>query len=264
MMAIPALDRIKACPLTLNKLLSFDLLSKRLICRILLAGTRCFGTIHSWPTRLNDSGEKHEERNYQAKIFFQKSMGCNIAQFGFNFSFIFSVMRLGFNLETLSLLIALIGFCFWWTRYLIRHFIFTPSSFTLVRYIMPPKTINYAEITDIGNTKIKTKIGNINLTGITNVGEIIDDFNDLINQGKINRNQLEKKVRIEEITWHKSILPALIISLPFWGMLFYFWPFHKMWFSPLGLGLACGLILFFFGSIVQWIVKKKLINGQVS
>ena len=178
------------------------------------------------------------------------------------FSFIFSVMRLGFSLETLSLLIALIGFCFWWMHSLIRNFIFTSSSFTMVRYIMPPKTIDYAEITDVGNTKIKTKIGSIYFSGITNIGEIIDGFNDLINQGKINRNQLEKKVRIEEITLRKSTLPALIISLPFWGILFYFWPFHGMWFSPLGLGLACGLILLFFGSLVQRIVEKKLTNDQ--
>lgn len=179
------------------------------------------------------------------------------------FSIIFSVIRLGFSLETLSVLIALIMFCFWWTHSLIRYFIFTPSSFTMVRYIMPPKTIDYAEITDVGNTKIKTKIGNIYLAGITNVGEIIDRFNDLIDQDKINQNQLEKKVRIEDVTLRKSTLPALIISLPFWGILFYFWPFHKMWFSPLGLGLAYGLILFFFGSIVQRIVEKKLTNDQV-
>ena len=175
---------------------------------------------------------------------------------------ILAAVRVGFGLETLSLLIMLVGFCFWWTHYLIRHFIFTPSSFTVVRYIMPPKTIKYAEITDVGNSNIKTKIGNVNLAGMTNDDEIINKFNDLINQGKINQNQLEKKVRAEETIWRKSMLPSLIISLPFWLILFRYWPFHKMWFSPLGFGLVCGLILFFVVSIVQWVVKKKLTNDK--
>jgi lipopolysaccharide export LptBFGC system permease protein LptF len=126
---------------------------------------------------------------------------------------------------------------------------------------MPPKTINYAEIIDVGNSKIKTKNGNIYLAGMTNADEVINKFNELINQGKINRNQLEKKVNAEEIIWRKSILPSFMISLPFWGILLYFWPFNKMWFA-LGFGLVCGLIFFFVSTIVQWVVKKRLTNDK--
>jgi hypothetical protein len=181
---------------------------------------------------------------------------------GLIFSIIFSAVRLGFGPETLSAFVWLIGFCFWWTHSLVSYFIFTPSSFTVVRYIMPAMNINYADVIDIGVSKIKTKFGDVSLAGIANVDEIICKFHDLIDQGKVNPNQLENKILPKERIWRKSILPSLIISLPFWVLLFYSWPFYKMWFTPLGLGLAAGLILFFVGSLVQWVVKKKLTKDK--
>ena len=201
-----------------------------------------------------------KDTTIKPKYSFKSLWDVILISLGLIFSIVFIAKRLGFGLEVLSFLLAFILFCFWWIHFLIRKIVFAHSSFTVVLYIMPPKTIKYAEIKDIGNTKIETKIGNISLAGMTNPDEIINKFNDLINQGKVSRNQLEKKVRIEEMVWRKSMLPSLIISLPFWVIMFYYWPFHKMWFSPLSFGLACGLVLFLVSSIVQWVVKKKQTN----
>ena len=175
---------------------------------------------------------------------------------------ILTAAQSGFTLETLSLFITLLGFCFWWTHSLVRDFIFTPSSFTVMRYIMPAITVNYADVTDVGVSKIKTKNGNISLAGMLNANKIIDKFNDLISQGKISRSHLEKKIKIEETVQRKSLFPSLIISLPFWATLFYYWPFDNKGFSTVSLGLAGGLILYLVQFAVQRVVKMRLANKK--
>jgi heme/copper-type cytochrome/quinol oxidase subunit 4 len=216
-----------------------------------------------WHARDNQKQEKHmKDTTTKPKYTFKSLVDVLVLSLGLTVVTIMTVVRSGFNLQALSLLIMLIGFCFWWTHSLVRYFIFASSSFTVVRYIMPAITINYADVIDIGVTKIKTRVGNISLAGMSNNDVVINKFNDLINQGKINRNHLEKKIRTEETIWRKSLLPSLIISLPFGAMLFYYWPFDNKWFSPVGLGLACGLILYLVSFVVQRVVKKRLTNKK--
>jgi len=181
-----------------------------------------------------------------------------ILSLGLLFSGILSAVQLGFGLETISEFVFLIVFCFWWMHSLVRYFVFSTSSFTIVRYIMPAININYADVTDIGISKIKTKNGVISLAGIANVDEIFQKLHDLIDQGTFNPNHLENKLTTKDVIWHKSILPSLIISLPLWILLFYFWPFYKAWFTPLVLSLAGGLVLYLVTSLVQWVIRKRL------
>jgi hypothetical protein len=176
---------------------------------------------------------------------------------GLTIVIIISVVRSGVGLAALSLLVTLIGFYFWWAHFLIRKFVFKQSSFMIVRYILPPKTINYSDVEDIGSVKIKTKKGNLHLAGMINSDELINKFNDLISQGKIHQHNLEHKLRAEETVWRKAMLPSLGISLPLCALAFYFWPFDRMWFSAVGFGIVCGLITALVISIIQWMIRKK-------
>ncbi|PKN94633.1 MAG: hypothetical protein CVU44_05985 [Chloroflexi bacterium HGW-Chloroflexi-6] len=198
----------------------------------------------------------------RSKYSFKGLWDVILISLGLLYGVISYTRRFGFGVETLSIFIMFIGFCLWWTHHLVHHFIFTSSSFTVVRYIMPLKTIKYADVIDIGTFKIKTRVGNIQFAGTDNKDEIIKKFNELINQGKINRDELENKIITDEMVWRKSMLPSLIVALPFFVTIVYFWPFHKMWFSPPVIGLIGGLLLFVIISIVQWIVKKRLINNK--
>jgi len=176
---------------------------------------------------------------------------------GLTIVIIITMVRTGIGLEALSLLVTLIGFYFWWTHFLIRKFVFHQSSFTIMRFILPPKTINYSDVEDIGSVKIKTKKGNLQLAGMINSDELINKFNELISQGKIHQNNLEHKLRAKETIWRKAMFPSLGISLPLWALAFYFWPFDRMWFSAVGFGIVCGLITAFVISIIQWMIRKK-------
>jgi hypothetical protein len=196
------------------------------------------------------------------KYSFKTLSDVILLSLGMLIAIIFNTMRFCINLEVLSMLILLIGFCIWWTHSLIRCVIFDSSTFIVERYILPPMIINYADVVDIGVSKIKTKLGEVSLAGMVNADEITYKFNDLIHQGKINPEQLENKMLTKEIVWRKSIFPTLIISLPLLVMLFYLWPFDNMWFNSLGIGIGSGLILFFVASVVQWVVKKNLIKDK--
>lgn len=86
---------------------------------------------------------------------------------------------------------------------------------------MTIKSYFYNEIRDIGRTAIKTQQGAISLMGILNIEELNQKFQELINQGKVSRYQLEDKLEKEEDLVKKTITISFPITLIFWT-LFYF------------------------------------------
>jgi hypothetical protein len=72
---------------------------------------------------------------------------------------IFAIWKHGFGLENIISLVALALFCFWWMRHLVRRIVFTNSAFSVTRYLLPTKTIDYVEVTDISFSTIRTQKG---------------------------------------------------------------------------------------------------------
>ena len=124
---------------------------------------------------------------------------------------VFSFIKFGFDFANIIGLIFLIGFVGWHSRDLIRYIVFSTSSFCVERYIGPSKTINYSEVIDLGRTKVKTQQGEISFAGMSNWDELLNRFKGLIEQGKIDTNQLENKVVVDETILHKTILPSIVI-----------------------------------------------------
>jgi hypothetical protein len=182
---------------------------------------------------------------------------------GLLFVSVFSWLILGFSLQTSFAFLFMLFFCFWWMHNHIRYIAFYESRFTVAKYIWVSKTISYIDITDIGNGTIKTKRGNINIAGMSNTMELLFQFKKLMELGKIDFDQLEKKIFIEEIIVQKSILPSIIASLPFWALLFYYWPYFRYWFSSLGLVFLSTLIFFIVASIARRIIKRLMENGKL-
>ena len=171
---------------------------------------------------------------------------------------IFAIWREGFGLENFTVLAAFAFFCFWWMRNLIRRIVFNNSTFSVSRFLLPTITIDYAEVTDIGFSKIKTKQGEISLAGMGNAQELLRRFADLMAQGKIEKERLEMEIVVEDEVWKKSIVLTAILSTPFCVLLFYKWSFYNYWFSSLGIGISCGLIIYIVGLIVQKIQRKRI------
>jgi hypothetical protein len=91
---------------------------------------------------------------------------------------------------------------------------------------LPSRTIDYSDIIDIGFTLIRTKKGNIAIGYINNSEELIVKLNNLIIEGKINKDQIENKLVIEELSVLKAFLPASILSLILWFVIITIWPFE--------------------------------------
>jgi hypothetical protein len=198
-----------------------------------------------------------QRTDFRPKYTFKSLSDVLLISFGLLFASLFSFWRLGLDFATLSAVFFLFCFCFWWMHNLVRHIVFTASALHITWYFLPPKTINYIDIIDVGFSKIRTKRGYIKLAGMSNAMELLNQVSDLIKQGVLDQNQIEMKLMLEEAIDQKSTLPALIISFPLWGMLFYFWPYHHYWFSPIGTAVSCGIIFFIVISIVRQVVKMR-------
>ncbi len=110
---------------------------------------------------------------------------------------------------------------------LIRRITFTESSFLIEKYFWAAKTIDYADVVDIGTTLIKTQSGNVSLYSITNANELYNIFITLIENGKINRYQIENKIYGQEVLSRKAFLPAILISLVLQFITSSIWSYEK-------------------------------------
>ena len=171
---------------------------------------------------------------------------------------IIAIWRQGFGIENILFLIALVSFCFWWMHLLVRRIDFNHSTFSVARFLSPTKSIDYVDITDIGLSRLKTKKGEVSFAGMRNTQELLRRFVDLIEQGKIEKEQLAMKIVVEEEIWAKSNVLTAIFSFLFCALLLYKWPFYGYWFSSMGVGISAGLIIFIVGSVVQRIQRARL------
>ena len=171
---------------------------------------------------------------------------------------IFGIWRHGLGLDNFISLSAFVLFCFWWMRDLVRRIVFNSSSFSVERFLLPTKIIDYTEISDIGFSKVQTQKGEISFSGISNTQELLLIFVDLIKQGKVEKEQLEMKIVVEDEIWNKSIVLTAFFSFPFCALVFYVWTFYDYWFSAIGVAVSCGLIIYIVGFIVQQTQKKRL------
>lgn len=160
-------------------------------------------------------------------------------------------------------LIVLVPFVVWVLHLLIRRIVFSQSTFYIEKYTWPSKRIKYSDVIDLGNTRIKTRNGDVILAGMSNAPELIEQFRELIEQGKINKGQIENKLVQEEATFRKSIIPALFVSFILWALVLYFWPYHHLIFNDGGIwqflfGVLFLLVVIFLVVllITQWLFKK--------
>jgi hypothetical protein len=146
-----------------------------------------------------------------------------------------------------GLIVALIPFAF------IRKIVFSAADFSIKKFLWLTKTIDYTDVVDIGVTMILTRKGNIPIQSMTNSEELRNILNKLIEQGKINKYQIENKVVSQEVVSRKALIPAGIISFFLWGTTFLVWPYENSLFRDFS------MVLFF---IPTYIVVYKFLKNR--
>jgi hypothetical protein len=128
------------------------------------------------------------------------------------FTLAFSYLKKGLTPTNIFGWIFLGFFVVFILHFLIRRIVFSESTFYIERYFWSSKKIGYTDVIDLGNTKIKTRRGEISFAGMSNAPELLAQFTRLIEQGKIEQNQIENKVVVQETIFRKSIIPALVVT----------------------------------------------------
>jgi hypothetical protein len=117
----------------------------------------------------------------------------------------------------------------------IKRMVFRANNFSIEKFILPTKTIEYSDVTDVGAMALKTRNGDLSLRTMVNSDELSNIFAGLIEQGKINRHQLENKVDSRAMIFRKAIKPAGIISLALWVVMFFVFPYKDSFFRDISL-----------------------------
>ena len=138
----------------------------------------------------------------------------------------------------------------------IRRIIFENQSFTIEKYLLPAKTIDYSDVVDIGNTIIKTRYGNISTQAMENSEELNNLMKKLVSEGRINSYQIENKLVGQEVLSRKAVMPASIISVIIWIASLFFFPYEKSMFRDLSFLLVWIPIYF----LVYRFMKNKADN----
>ncbi len=179
------------------------------------------------------------------------------------FSAVFFYLKTGFSPMTILDLIILVPFIVWVLHVLIRRIVFSQSTFYVERYTWPSKRIKYSDVLDLGKIRIKTRKGDVILAGISNAPELIEQFEELIEQGRIDKGQIEGKLVQEEATFRKSIIPASVVSFILWALALYLWPYHHpvfnkdgIWLLLFGILVSLPIIFLVVLLVTQLIIKK--------
>jgi hypothetical protein len=109
----------------------------------------------------------------------------------------------------------------------IRRIVFGGQSFTIEKYLLPAKTIDYSDVVDIGNTIITTRQGNIPMQAMENSQALKDLLMKLLSDGKINRYQIENRLVGQENISRKAVITASIIATIIWIASFFIFPYEK-------------------------------------
>jgi hypothetical protein len=172
-----------------------------------------------------------------------------------------SVMLLGHVYEmSLVYLNAFFGLLlltvpFWY----IRCIRFGTTEFVIERFILPPRSISYQDVYDLGRSGIKTRQGDIALNQITNAHELLTIFEELVSQRKISAHQLEGKLIVhEQLAWKASLLSLLMAIPATWiADALHVWP---NW-SWLNLGIRFGVVWVAIYCPVYWYMKYRAATG---
>ena len=74
----------------------------------------------------------------------------------------------------------------------IKQIVFRENNFTVEKYVFPAKTIDYADVINVGKKEIKLRKGNLSFRMIVNTDEASNILAALITQGIINQPRLEE------------------------------------------------------------------------
>jgi hypothetical protein len=170
----------------------------------------------------------------------------------------FAILQHDFGLLEVVFLIAFVWFWQGWLRTLIRQLVLTPEGIEVERLFALPFTVTYAEIIDIGITKISTRKGYIHFDLMDNSVQFLEWFNSLVEQGKISAEQLAGKLASQEEIRQRSVFPAMGISLPIWAAVLVFWPFYQSWFSKPGVALILLVVVGVVYYGVQMVLHRRL------
>ncbi len=116
---------------------------------------------------------------------------------------------------------------------IIKRIVFSAKAFTVEKFLLPSKTIEYTEVVDIGITVIKTKNGNLAILPMLNSVELRNILSGLIEQGKINSYQIENKLVSQEVNSRKATILSGIISIVLWVVPSVIWPYKDSLFRDL-------------------------------
>ena len=139
----------------------------------------------------------------------------------------------------------------------IKRMVFRTNNFSIEKFILPTKTIEYSDVTDVGAMVLKTRKGGLSLRTMTNSDELSKILAELIKQGKINRLQLENKVDSRSIIVRKALIPAWVISFIIWGITFFMFPYKDSFFRDLSI-----IGIFFPVYVVVYQVLKNRADNQ--
>ena len=174
-------------------------------------------------------------------IFIEILIGYMLIEFGAETTLVIGFIIIG-------LLILMIPYAY------IKNIIFQADGFIIRKFILIEKHYPYSEITDIGYTRIKTRSGNLSLSGMQNGFELKSAFDEFVKAGRINKHQLEGQlVKDEEIT-RKAMTISLPIAIVLWSIAFImFQPRESK--SIMQMSLLIVFLLVYF--IVHHVIKNR-------
>jgi hypothetical protein len=118
---------------------------------------------------------------------------------------------------------------------LIKRIVFGANAYSVERFLLPTRTIEYADVLDISSAIIKTRRGSLAFRSMANSDELQGILTGLIEQGKIGRHPIENKLIAEESIGQRALLPAGILSFALWALTLLVWPAEDLFLRKLSI-----------------------------
>ena len=134
---------------------------------------------------------------------------------------------------------------------LISEIRFDDDSLNVVYLFFRKKEFLYSEIVDFGSTIIVTRSGKINLYGLNNSDELFRILNNLINRGRIKKDQIKYEISFWERISGRAYLPALLISVITWPIILSIFQFENYWL------IRGGFLLIFFPLYIAFAIHYR-------
>jgi hypothetical protein len=139
----------------------------------------------------------------------------------------------------------------------VKQIVFGSQFFSIEKYFWPTRTIEYTDVIDVGTALIRTQKGSFAFRSMSNAEELHNILTGLIEQGKINRYQIENKAVNLENVGKKALLPAGIISFILWTVIFIVWQYKESLFRDLSIVLIFVPIYFLVYQFLKGRVKSQ-------